>query len=214
MLDEEEMGKQEKIKSKNGYQPGNGFQASELERQRDGALTQAELAEVWARRAYALAAEPPAEITGQTLDLLVFWMGGEQYGIEVAHVREIYPLNQLTPVPRTPPFVAGIFSARGRILSVIDLRAFLGMSPLERSGQTKIVIVASTDPVLEMEIGILTDEVSDVITIFKESIEPPLTTQVGTRADYLQGITADLLIVLNLSVLLNDKRLIIYEEIL
>ncbi len=172
----------------------------------------AELAEIWARRAYELAEETLAPATGQTVDLLVFWLGNERYGLGVSNVREIYPLEQLTAVPRTPSFVAGVFSARGRIISVIDLRAFLGLPTTGLSDQTKIIVVTNTDQTLEM--GILADEVSDVVTVFKENIEPPLITQASVPSEHLQGITADMLVVLNLNALLSDQRLIVQEEIM
>ncbi len=216
-------------------------------------LSPEQLAEIWARRAYALAKEPPAEATGQTVDLLVFWLGQERYGIEVTNVREIYPLEQLTPVPRTPDFVAGVFSARGRILSVIDLRAFFGLPAPAKNGagqkgmdQSKIIVVTNTDPTSthtgtgetaqptgqvkappalqrgeKVEIGILADEVADVVTIFEEDIEPPLTghgdasaTHAGARTEYIQGVTADMLVILSLNILLNDERLIVQEEVM
>jgi purine-binding chemotaxis protein CheW len=180
-----------------------------------------ELIEVWARRAYELAQEPPAPVTGKTLDLLVFWLGKERYGVPVSYIREIYPLEQLTPVPRTPSFVAGVFSARGRILSVIDLSAFFELPAIKQLAQTKIIVVADSDLNVGnvqrnnvMEVGILADEVADVVTIFKEDIQPPLTTHTGLRAEYIQGITSDLLVVLNLDALLSDDRLIIQEELL
>lgn len=186
-------------------------------------LSLAELEEIWARRAYELAQEPPAPATGQTVDLLVFWLGKECYGLDVTSVREIYPLEQLTPVPRTPNFVTGVFSARGRILSVIDLSTFFDLPAVGISDETKIVVVSNNNarsrngqiPSREvLEVGILADEVTDVITVFKEDIQPPLTTHTGVRADYMQGITKDLLVVLNLDALLSDKRLIIQEELL
>jgi purine-binding chemotaxis protein CheW len=138
-------------------------------------------------------------------------------------VHEIYPLEQLTPVPRTPNFVTGVFSARGRILSVIDLSTFFDLPAVGISDETKVIVVSnnnlrsgngqmSSREVLE--VGILADEVTDVITVFKKDIQPPLTTHTGVRADYMQGITTDLLVVLNLDALLNDKRLIIQEELL
>jgi purine-binding chemotaxis protein CheW len=184
----------------------------------------AELAEIWARRAYILAQEPPAAATGKTIVLLVFRLSGERYGIDVTNVREIYPLEQLTPVPRTPSFVAGVFSARGRILSVIDLRTFLGLpTPTPTNGprqvevdQTKIIVVINTDSTSEtaqMEIGILADEVTDMCTVFIEEIEPPLTTQASIRANHIRGVTADLLVVLDLNALLSDKQLIIKDEL-
>ena len=200
----------------NRQQPINLFDPQE-----EQSLSPAELAEVWARRAYELAQEPPAPATGRTLDLLVFWLGKERYGIEVTNVREIHPLEQLTPVPRTPNFVAGVFSARGRILSVIDLCAFFDLPAIGLSDQTKIIVASNsttansqyTDGQM-LEVGILADEVADVTTIFKDDIQPPLTTHTGVRAEYIQGITSDLLVVLNLDALLTDKRVIIQEELL
>jgi purine-binding chemotaxis protein CheW len=187
-------------------------------------LSTAKLAEIWAQRAYALAQEPPAEATGQTIALLVFRLNSEYYGIEGANVREIYPLEQLTPVPRTPGFVAGVFSARGRILSVIDLRTYLGLpasaSPNGRGqaevGQAKIIVVTNSDSAQEtghLEVGLLADEVVDVRSIFIDEIEPPLTTQAGIRANYIRGVTTDLLVVLDLNALLSDKQLIIKDEL-
>jgi purine-binding chemotaxis protein CheW len=180
-------------------------------------LDPADLARLWARRAYELAEEPPPPATGQTLDLLIFTLNGERYGLDVSNVREIYPLQQLTPVPRTPDFVTGVFSARGRILSIVDLRSFMGLPAIGLSDQTKIIVVANTDPASEtvqMEIGLLADEVADVITIFKADIEPPLTGHTEARLEYIQGVTTDLLVVVDLNALLSDKRLIVYEEIL
>ncbi len=184
-------------------------------------LSPTELVKIWTERAHALAEEPPAPVTGQTVDLLVFWLSGERHGIEVTNVREIYPLEQLTPVPRTPDFVAGVFSARGRILSVIDLRPFFGLPTLNLSDQTKIIVVSNTNPTSNtaqstklMEVGILADKVDDVVTVFKEAIAPPLTTHTGTRADHIQGIAPDMLVVLNLNALLSDERLIVQEEVL
>ena len=187
-------------------------------------LSPVELAEIWARRAYTLAQEPAAVAIGQTIVLLVFRLNGERYGIDVTNVREIYPLVQLTPVPRTPSFVAGVFSARGHILSVIDLRTFLGLPTSTPTNgprqvevdQTKIIVVTNTDSTSEtahMEIGILADEVTDICTVFIEEIEPPLTTQAGIRANHIRGVTADLLVVLDLNALLSDKQLIIKDEL-
>jgi purine-binding chemotaxis protein CheW len=201
----------------NGPQPTEQGSATHRTRgPNEDPLSPAQLAEIWAHRAYELAEEPPGEAIGQTLDLLVFWLGGERYGLEVTNVREIYPLEQLTPVPRTPDFVAGVFSARGRILSVIDLRAFFGLPAIGLSDQTKIIVVTNTDPTSEtaqMEVGILADEVADVVTTFNEDIQPPLTTHTGARAEYIQGIADNMLVVLNLNTLLSDKALIVQEEV-
>jgi purine-binding chemotaxis protein CheW len=192
------------------------LQTSEDSRLGEKELSPAELAEIWARRAYNLAEPPPAEASGQTLDLLVFRLSGERYGLEVAHVREIYPLEQLTRVPRTPNFVVGIFSARGRLISVIDLRLFLGLpaSPDNRrkggTNETKIIVVATDD----LAVGLLADDVSEVLTVFKDELEPALTSQMGNRTESTLGIAPGMLVALNLKGLLSDKRLIVSEELL
>jgi purine-binding chemotaxis protein CheW len=166
------------------------------------------LAEILARRAHALAELPPAKVEGQTLYLLTFLLNGERYSLEISYVREIYPLQRLTPVPRAPNFVIGLFSARGRLISVVDLHAFLGLPKLTITDESKIIVVAGDN----MEIGLLADEVTDVFSIFKDKIEPPLATHTEDRAEYIHGITADMLVVLNLKRLLNEGRLIIREE--
>jgi purine-binding chemotaxis protein CheW len=197
--------------------PASSLQAN---LQAEEALDPEALAKIWARRAERLAAEPAAENTGQSLKLLHFWLGNDRYGIEVTGVREIFPLTHLMSVPRTPDFVAGVFSARGRILSVIDLRVFFGLPAPAGNASTltaKIIVVANTDSTSEtatMELGILVDEVDDVVTIFKEEITPPLTTRGREQSKYQLGITADKLLVLNLESLLTDKRLIVHEEML
>ena len=195
----------------------NGLAAIDRMLDANGAgMSPAELAAVWSRRAKALAVAPPKDATGESLDMLLFRLSDERYGIPVSGVREIHRLEQLTPVPRTPDFVAGVFSARGRILSIIDLRAYFGLARLAVSDQTKIIVVANTDLASEtadLEVGLLADEVTDVAPIFKDDIAPPLATQSGARTKYIQGITPDLLVVLNLNALLRDEELIVQEEL-
>jgi purine-binding chemotaxis protein CheW len=183
---------------KNGNRP-NGHSKSEEE------WTPEELAGIWAQRAATLAEPPPVDIQGQKLNLLAFTLGNERYAVEVSHAREIYPLEQITPVPRTPAFVVGVFSARGRLISVIDLHAFFGLPKLSLSGGSKVIVVAAGG----LEIGLLADDVTDVLTVYKDDLETSLTAQ----AEYMRGIANSMLGVLNLDVLLSSKRLIVQEEV-
>ena len=209
----------------NGYQqPANGWRLPESETQTMEALSPAQLAEIWSRRAQILAEPPPVEAQGQQVNLLVFRLGQERYAIEVANVLEIYPLESITPVPRTPDFVAGVFNARGRILSVIDLSIFFNL--LTPSGQNlrsegdneaKIIVVTNAKQSSQssaMVLGVLADGAEEVITIFTEDIAPPLATHTGPQAVCQQGITLDMIVVLDLKALFNDTRLVIQEELL
>src|SRR3990172_12567895 len=82
-----------------------------------------EVKRILRERAEALA-KPVEEARTPTepLELLVFSLAGERYGIETAQVLEVVPLRGLTPVPCTPPFVLGVVNHRGRIRPVLDLR--------------------------------------------------------------------------------------------
>lgn len=192
------------------YQNGNRPQSDRGHHKLEEEWTPEELAVIWARRAAALAEPPPTETQGQRLNLLAFMLGNERYAVEVNHVREIYPLEQITPVPRTPAFVVGVFSARGRLISVIDLHAFFGLPRLGLTGSSKVIVVAASVPgIAGVEIGLLADDVTDVLTVYKDELETSLTAQ----AEYMRGIASGILGVLNLDVLLSSKRLIVHEEI-
>lgn len=190
------------------HKNGHGMNLQEV---LDEAMTAADLTAVWQQRAYALAEPPAAPIVGETLDVLIFTLQDEKYGIDVSYVVKIYPFEQLTPVPRTPDFVVGIFSTRGRLVSVIDLRTFWGLTPTPANANSKIVVIA--DDKQGMEIGILANTVMDVTTIFKADLNTTLVAQTGTRAGFTLGIAPGMTIILNPAVLLRDEALIVQEEL-
>jgi chemotaxis signal transduction protein len=84
--------------------------------------------EIWARRAAKWAEVPVEEDEGDRVDLVLARLGREVYGLDAQYVSVIRPVEQITPVPRVPDWVAGVVNVRGRILSVIDLRCFFGLS--------------------------------------------------------------------------------------
>lgn len=177
----------------------------------DDGISDDVLAKILSARAYDLAKLPPEDADGEILNLLVFILDGGRYGIEIAYVREIRPVTQLTPVPRTPDFIVGIFSSRGRLISIIDLRAFAGLPKTGLTDESKIIVVANEDT--GMEIGFLADNVEDVANVFADELQPALTTQTGRRAKFTKGITPGLLTVLDLNALLNDTKLVVQEEL-
>ena len=179
-------------------------------------LPPSRLAELLAQRAAALAAEPPAQLSGEMVQLLAFWLGDEQYAFEIKAVRSIHALAALTPVPRTPAFIKGLFNARGQIISVIDLQLLLeAAAASEEPERPQIIILspqveaASSPPV---EIGVLADEIIDVITVFAGQITPPLLTQ--PQARYIRGLTNSGIIILEPVELLTDERLFVDEELI
>ena len=174
-------------------------------------MTEKQLLDLLKRRAQTLAVPPPQDMAGQTIELLLVSVHHEQYAIPISWVRSIHRLSVITPVPRTPSFMLGIFNARGQLVPVTDLALFLQLSPTEHTPNSKIVIVG--DEETEIESGLLVDDILDVIEIFKRDLNSPLPTQDDYRARFTQGITDDMIVILDLGTLLNDPQFTVREEL-
>lgn len=161
-------------------------------------------------RAKALARPPVRSTTGEaTLELLEFRLAQEQYALETRYVREVYPLKNLTPLPSTPPFVAGIVNVRGRVLPVLNLKRFFGLPDNGLTDLHRVILVSGHD----LEFGLLADVSVGVRTIPAGSLQPSLPTLTGIGAEYLKGVTEGRLIVLDMERILTDRRIIVNEEV-
>lgn len=162
------------------------------------------------KRARVLARqEEQGRDAGAGLDIMEFLLTYETYAIEMRWVAETYPLKDLTPLPCTPPFVAGIINVRGRIISVIDLRTFFDLPEKGLTDLNKVIILHNG----AMEFGILADEILGTRTIPLTEVQPPLATLTGIREEYLAGVTRKRTAILDGAKLLSDKKLILHEEI-
>jgi len=161
-------------------------------------------------RAQALARPPErAAVAAASLELLEFRLANECYALETRYVREVYPLKNLTPLPCTPPFVLGIVNVRGRILPVLDLKKFFELPEQGLTDLHRIILVQGHD----LELGLLADVIAGVRTIPVDSLQPSLPTLTGIRAEYLKGVTAARLVVLDLDRILADPKIIVQEEV-
>lgn len=161
-------------------------------------------------RARALAREPgDAQPDAAALDVVVFRLAHERYAIETAYVSEVHPLDDLTPLPGTPAFVAGIVNIRGRILAVVDLKKFFDLPESGITDAHQLVLVRAGD----VAFGILADVVDGVQSIPADALQASLPTLAGVREDYLQGVTAERLVVLDAARIVADPRLIVHDEV-
>lgn len=108
------------------------------------------------RRAVRLAGEGRRARAEQGCDLfLAVRLGrGERYGIPYAQVQEIVRPRSLTPVPCTPPSVAGVFQRHGQLLAALSLRALLPMAGREEGGDEAWVVIVGA---AGMTVGLLVD---------------------------------------------------------
>lgn len=168
-----------------------------------------EVGRILAARARSLAKPVVVSETGDELEVIEFILSGEHYGLEFAFVREVFPISDLTPVPCTPNFVLGIVNVRGEIVSVIDLRKFFELPEAGLTDLNRVIILRSP----AMTFGILADAVSGVRSVGRHELQASLPTLNGRREDYLLGVTAEPLIVLDAARLLADPRMVVEESI-
>ena len=116
--------------------------------------------------------------------LVAFDVGGETYGVDIAHVQEIIRLPQITAIPRAPRFVEGVINLRGRIIPVVDLRARFGLPEGETTKETRIVVGQIGD----CTIGMRVDAVTEVLRVRSDAIEPPSSIVLGADSAYLRGV--------------------------
>ena len=120
---------------------------------------------------------------------MTFKLGQEEYGLEILKVRELIGLMAITRVPRTAHFIRGVINLRGRVIPVVDLRMKFGMSPLEATDQTVIIVVQYTHEEQEFTMGILVDEVLEVRSVSTDQIEPtPNFGSGGVVTDFILGV--------------------------
>ena len=145
---------------------------------------------------------------GELLEVLEFRLAQESYALPTRHVNEVYPLKDLTPLPGTPAFLPGIVNVRGRITPVVDIKKFFDLPDLGLTDLHRIIIVRGHG----MELGLLADVIVGVRSIVHSSLQASPATLTGIRADYLLGVTAERLIVLNLDRILADPGLVVHQE--
>ncbi len=168
-------------------------------------LDRNEIRSILEARARILARTPEAEPAGPMVDLLVLSLGKERYGVELHHVEEIQPLRGLTPVPGTPRGWSGVVNLRGRLHTVLDLAAYLGLSEPRGNPEAAQIVVASG---AGLTVALLVDEVAEVIRIRHDEIGPAT----ADSREIIRGITPSLLTVLDLEAVFNDPKLVIHDE--
>ena len=119
---------------------------------------------------------------------LTFHLSQEQYGVSLLCVREIIGLMDITHVPRTPKYVRGVINLRGRIIPVVDSRLKFGMPAIEDTEVTCIIVVELNYEDQIIQIGILVDEVDEVLDIQEKQIDNVPTIGADLSMNFICGV--------------------------
>ena len=135
------------------------------------------------------------------------------YAVLEAFVTELERIPKITPVPRVPAWLRGVTNLRGDVISVVDMRMFLGLDPASSNAARMLVVRLLTE---EFATGLLVDGVERIVAVPAEAITPPESSLEGPLAPYLRGmcvIEERLVAVLDLDQLLRSPEIRQFEEI-
>lgn len=137
---------------------------------------------------------PLAEINAQTQSdrragkYLTFQLGTEEFGIQVLKIREIMGIQQITGVPQTPGWMKGVINLRGKVIPVIDLRLKFGMPTVPYNQRTCIVVSQVEKEGEQILMGLVVDEVSEVVNIAAGEIEDAPSFGSNVPTPYILGM--------------------------
>ncbi len=126
-----------------------------------------------------------AELAGK---YLTFELGGEVYGLEILKVQEIIGIMTVTRVPKMPDYVRGVINLRGQVIPVVDQRLKFGLDSKDDTEKTCIIVVQVASADGEVTMGIIVDEVSEVLDIATEQIENTPSFGSNVDTDFILGM--------------------------
>ena len=125
------------------------------------------------------------EIASEGKQYIVVRLGTEQYGIDIKYVDNIVRMQHITRVPKVADYLKGVINLRGEVIPVMSLRIKMDLPADEMTKSTRIIILK-----LEQHgtIGVIVDEVKEVVTLGQEAIEKVSYDDKEERVNFILGV--------------------------
>lgn len=139
------------------------------------------------------------------IQIACFRLGDDTYAVDIMRIREIIRSQKLTGLPKAPPFVDGVINLRGQVIPVVGLRKRFDLPPREMDNLTRLLIVS----VARQVVGLMVDEVTEVITVPVKNLKPPPISVRGVGAEYLIGVCLvgeEMVMLLNIDSMFTDQE--------
>ena len=142
----------------------------------------------------------------QEIKLAVFMLDGQSYAIDIMKIKQIIRPLKITRLPKAPDFLEGMINLRGVFIPVIDMRKRFQLGPRDPKQEGKVIIAAVEHRI----VGVMVDEVTEVIPVPKAEIQPPPRVIRGVESTYLLGVCRyqdEILLILNLDEILTAEEI-------
>jgi purine-binding chemotaxis protein CheW len=139
------------------------------------------------------------------IKLAVFRLDGQPYAIDIMRIKQIIRPLKITRLPKAPEFVEGVINLRGVVIPIMDMRKRFGLPARDAAADTKVIIAS----VERRIVGIIVDDVSEVIPVPRAEVQPPPRMIRGVEAEYLLGVCRyqdEILLILNLDEILTAEE--------
>jgi purine-binding chemotaxis protein CheW len=141
------------------------------------------------------------------IQLVVFTLGNEEFGVDVTQVREILKVPRITQIPNSPEFIEGVINLRGQITTVMDLRKRMKVGDTGEFGESARIVIVDIG---ELTIGMVVDSVLEVLRLSMKDIDPAPSIATDIESKYIRGVGKlqnRLLILLDLGKILSKGEL-------
>jgi len=125
------------------------------------------------------------DVAAITQQYIVVRLGEEQYGVDIRYIDNIVRMQKITRVPKVAPYLKGVINLRGEVIPIMSLRLKMFLPEDEITKATRIIILK-----LEQygSIGVIVDEVKEVVTLDEQQIEKVSYDSKEERMNFLGGI--------------------------
>jgi len=132
----------------------------------------------------------------ESVQVVAFNLGNQEYAVDILNVQEINRLLPITRVPRTENFIEGVVNLRGNIIPIINLHKKFELQATGEDEDKRIIFFQFDD----LKVGIIVDEVSEVLNLSKEDIEEKDNLCASQNAPHVKGVAR-----------VNDRLLILLD---
>ena len=144
-------------------------------------------------------------ITHQVTQFIVVKFGEEQYGIDIKYIDNIVRMQHITRVPKVHDYIKGVINLRGEVIPVMSIRLKMGLEEDVETKSTRIIIIK-----LEQHgnVGILVDEVKEVVNLEDTQIEKTAYESRDDKMSFINGVgkyAGGLISLLNLNAVTLDR---------
>jgi purine-binding chemotaxis protein CheW len=151
-----------------------------------------------------------------TNQYITFKLGNELFAIVVDQVREVLEVSTITRVPTAPEYMRGVVNVRGKAIPVVDMRLRFGLSPIQETVNTRVVVMELVLDGEAMVLGGMADSVHEVIEISATEINPPPRIAMRWKTEFIQGMARrgeDFIIILDVNAVFATEEVALVESL-